>query len=219
MRWTVCAVLAAAAAVLAFSMLDRSPAPAEIAQPSSTSVAPAGSGRSASETPVASAAVTSSATAIATATVTAATPTAGDGPPLRPDAAKGLTVASAESFVMYFVTRAGNYLKQTGDGSAWLRASSPACKFCSANATYFAATNGRNERLTGAYTWREVTVRSVRLTGPRSAAVDVNVRTGRHSAVEKPGAPAKPFPGGVQYYAITLAESGGSWTVLDVRFR
>jgi hypothetical protein len=45
------------------------------------------------------------------------------------------------------------------------------------------------------------------------------VRTGRHAAVEKRGAPAKSFPGGVQYYKVSLVELGGDWVVLDVVFR
>jgi hypothetical protein len=209
LRWTASAVLAAAAAVLGFSMLDRDPDPGAVGT-ASESVTPAETTPAESSTPQVTA------TGQTTAPVT---PEANDGPPLRPDAAKGLTIASAEALVRYYFAEAGNYLKLTGDASAWTRASSPACSFCSGNARYFGFANGRSRRLTGAFVWRDVDVRSVRSTGARSAVVDVNVRTGRHAAVEKRGAPAKSFPGGVQYYKVSLVELGGDWVVLDVVFR
>ncbi|HZO65122.1 MAG TPA: DUF6318 family protein [Kribbellaceae bacterium] len=209
LRWTVSAALAAAAAVLGFSMLDRDPHPGA-AGAASESVTPSETTPAESSTPLVT----------ATAQTTApATPEANDGPPLRPDAANGLTIAAAESLVRYYFAEAGNYLKLTGDASAWTRASSPACSFCSGNARYFGFANGRSKRLTGAFVWRDVDVRIVRSTGARSAVVDVNVRTGRHAAVEKRGAPAKRFPGGVQYYKVSLVELGGDWVVLDVVFR
>src|SRR5262245_26685798 len=101
LRWAVCAVLALVAAILAGSMLFKDDPSAATTQPE-----PA-------QPFIADRTPTTDAPNSATPSVDGS-----DGPPRRPDAALGLTVASAEALVRFYFEQAENYLKLTGDGSA-----------------------------------------------------------------------------------------------------
>jgi hypothetical protein len=197
MRWAASAVLAVVAVwlVLSFTRGDGRSAPLA-AEDTGTAPTPAG------PTPG-----------------SASASLAQHGAPLRPDAAKGPGVASAESFVRFYFAEAANYLKLTGDGAAVRVASSPACRPCGEDVAIFARTNGRNHRLMGDYLWKAIEVRAVRITGARSAAVDVDLRRGRHIAIEKPGAKPTSYPGGPASLTVTLVAVGGDWQMFDMALR
>jgi hypothetical protein len=199
LRWLACAALAVVATtlVVSFTRDDQSPSTGSVPVAESS---PAGT--IASHTPVSS----------------SSTPDAQAGPPSRPDAARGLSIASAEAFVQYYLDEAVNHLKLTGQGGAVRDASSPSCTPCRGDITYFAATNSRNGRLTGDFRWKNVEVRSARPSGT-SMVLTVDASAGRHAAVEKPGTKPKAFTGGRQYLKVTLAASGKDWVVFDVAYR
>jgi hypothetical protein len=94
LRWLACAALAVVATtlVVSFTRDDQSPSTGSVPVAESS---PAGT--IASHTPVSS----------------SSTPDAQAGPPSRPDAARGLSIASAEAFVQYYLGEAVNHLKLT----------------------------------------------------------------------------------------------------------
>jgi hypothetical protein len=191
LRWAACAVLAVAAAVLAFSLTRDADAPAYVSAPPS---------------------------ATTDATPAAARPSVRTDALVRPDAARGRSIAAAEAFVRYYFGTAVNHLKRTGEATAVRDASSPSCTPCRGDIAYFASANGRNGRLTGAYLWQNVEVRSARPSGT-SMVLAVDASAGRHTAVEKPGAKPKAFTGGRQHLKVTLAPDGKDWVVFDVAYR
>ena len=212
LRWAACAVLAVVAAVLAGSMLFNN-------DPSGATTQPDLAGPTLAD-------VTSTADASNSATPSVdssggASPSvdASGGPPRRPDAALGLTVGSAQALVRFYFEQAENYLKLTGDGSAVRAVSSPACQPCLGEIPLFVETNGRNKRLTGDYLWKDVEVRAVRSTGARSVVVDVDVRRGRHAAIEKVGARPTTYKGGLANLKLTLVADGSNWVVFDKALR
>jgi hypothetical protein len=207
LRWAACAVLAVVAAVLAGSMLFNN--------------APSAATDEHAAAPPSIADVTPSADASKSATAVDATPSVdvSGGPPRRPDAALGLTVGSAEALVRFYFEQAENYLKLTGDGAAVRAVSSPVCQPCLGEIPLFVETNGRNKRLTGAYLWKDVEVRAVRSTGARSVVVDVDVRRGRHAAIEKVGARPTTYKGGLANLKLTLVADGTNWVVFDKALR
>ena len=206
LRWAACAVLAVVAAVLAGSMLFND-------DPSAATTQPAVLPSTADITP------TPDASNSATPSGLTSSVDASGGPPRRPDAALGLTVGSAEALVRFYFVQAENYLKLTGDGAAVRAVSSPACQPCLGEIPLFVATNGRNKRLTGDYLWKGVEVRAVRSTGARSAVVDVDVRRGRHAAIEQVGARPTTYSGGVAELKLTLVADGSNWVVFDKALR
>jgi hypothetical protein len=207
LRWAACAVLAVVAAVLAGSMLFNN-------DPSAATTQPAALAPSVADD-------TSTADASNSATPADETPSvdASSGPPRRPDAALGLSVGSAEALVRFYFEQAENYLKLTGDGSAVRAVSSPVCRPCLGEIPLFVETNGRNKRLIGDYLWKDVEVRAVRSTGARSVVVDVDVRRGRHAAIEKVGARPTTYKGGLANLKLTLVADGTNWVVFDKALR
>jgi hypothetical protein len=202
LRWAACAVLAVVAAILAGSMLLDHDPPAATTPPDVPS------------TFIADVTPTTNASTNATPSVDAS-----GGAPRRPDATLGLTVASAEALVRFYFEQAENYLKLTGDGSAVRAVSSPVCQPCLGEIPMFVETNGRNRRLTGDYLWKDVEVRAVRATGARSVVVDVDVRRGRHAAIEKVGARPTTYRGGLANLKLTLVADGTNWVVFDKALR
>ncbi len=226
-RWAASAVLAVVAIWLVLSFTRHGPAPVAArdvgtAAPVTPATGDPAAGDSASAGPGATASGGARTSAGATAVPTpgsASASLAQNGAPLRPDAAKGLGVASAESFVRFYFGEAANYLKLTGDGAAVRAASSPACRPCTEDVAIFARTNGRNHCLMGDYLWKSIEVRAVRITGARSAAVDVDLRRGRHTAIEKPGAKPTSHPGGPASLTVTLIAVGDDWQMFDMALR
>jgi hypothetical protein len=210
LRWAACAVLAVVAAVLAGSMLHDHdpPAPAAAVTRTSSTGAPTPGGTA-----------TTDPTIGPTPGGTTPSSDADGGPPRRPDAALGLTVGSAEALVRFYFEQAENYLKLTGDGTSVRAVSSPACRPCLGEIPLFVETIGRNKRLTGDYLWKHVEVRAVRSTGARSVVVDVDVRRGRHAAIEKPGARPTLYTGGLANLKLTLVADGTDWVVFDKALR
>lgn len=194
LRWSACAVLAVFAAVLTYSSTRDDEAPAFVSEPPPS---------------LPSATV---------ATPVAARPSARTDALVRPDAARGRSIASAEAFVRYYFGTAVNHLKRTGQASAVLDASSPSCTPCRGDIAYFASANGRNARLTGDYLWMNVEVRSARPSGT-SMVLAVDASAGRHAAVERPGARPKAFTGGRQHLKVTLTADREDWAVFDVAYR
>lgn len=138
------------------------------------------------------------------------------GPPLRSDATLGLTVGAAEALARFYVGEAVNYLKLTGDGTAVRTVTAEACRPCRDEIGLFAGINGRNERLSGDYLWKNLEVRSVRSTGARTTVVDLKATRGRHTALENSGPHRKLYPGGPVTLELTLVAEGNNWIVFDL---
>lgn len=143
----------------------------------------------------------------------------GDGLPLPPDAANGLSVAAAEATVRFYFADAQNYLKRTGVGTALTQLSDASCAACEYSVSFFGVRNGANRQLTGDYLWRGVDIRMVRMTSARTAVVDVNAQTGRHAAVPKPGTRPTVYKGGTNFFKVTLLAKTGRWVVFEVELR
>jgi Family of unknown function (DUF6318) len=212
LRWAAVAGLAVAVGALSWDLLDLGPTSAESTPGPSTD-------------PVAS--ITSDGTigtASPTTDDTSPSPTPSstlpvatdEGPPQPPDEAHGLTVLAADAVVRFYYAEAQNYLKATGDGTAVRKLNDPACVPCRQTVAFLTARNAANQMLVGDFWWRDVDVRGVRLTGPASAVVDVNARTGRHATR---GAAPITYPGGVAYIKVSLIARGDQWLIFDLEAR
>jgi hypothetical protein len=216
LRWVASAALAVVAVILLASLLDRGPSPAASVDPAST--LPTSGTAMAPQSSQSSSTPSSGREPAASPDPAGASADPDAGPPLRPDATLGLSVPSAEALAHFYLGRAVNDLKLTGDGAAVRAVTSEACTPCREEIAVFVATNGRNKRLAGDYLWKNLQVRAVRSTGTRSAVVDIDATRGRHAAVETPGAP-KHYPGGRVSLQLTLVAEGNDWTIFDLGLR
>ncbi len=138
------------------------------------------------------------------------------GPPTRPAAAQGLTLASAEAFVRYY-SALMNYAADTGVTSSMLEASESGCENCKSYATSVQKSNAANGLLTGDYheSLTEVSelVRgeSGRLGG--SASVTVGAYTTKETAS------ATPFKSKPAKYKreFALSPQAGSWVMYEMK--
>lgn len=200
LRWLLCGVLAVTIGALAFSFRGSDPEPT-----------------AASVTNLTSASATPTPAALPPASLH--TPKAGDLAPVRPEAARGHTVAAAEALVLYFLGEAHNHLKATGDGLSVSEISHGSCTPCTGEIERFGETNAANRRLSGDYLWRDISVRNVRRSGARSMVVEVDARNGKHRALIEPGKPATNFAGGPVSLVVTLVATGNNWSMFDVEAR
>ncbi len=88
---------------------------------------------------------------------TQATPT---GPPARPSAARGTSLAAGEAFIGFYVSLM-NYSSETGDTAPMLAESDKGCIGCKGITDFARKVNARNGGLTGDYKDRLTTVKEI----------------------------------------------------------
>jgi hypothetical protein len=141
------------------------------------------------------------------------------GPPQLPDSASGLTVTAAETVARFWFAEAQNYAKATGQSVAMRRVQDPACTPCAQTAAFFEQHSLDNRQMSGDVWWRDVDVREVRSTGPRSAVVEVNARLGTHAIALRRGAAPKTYPATTYSFKVTLRAQSNDWQILDLELR
>jgi hypothetical protein len=150
-------------------------------------------------------------------TASASTSTAPSGPPERPAAANGLTLAAAEAFYRYYV-ELKNYAATTGDTEALLSASEAGCEGCKEYATYVAKVNAANGGLTGDYQERVKEVSElVRGSGGRLGGSAV-IAVGNYTTKNTPS--AKPIVSKAAEFTdqIALSPNGQNWVMYETQF-
>ncbi|WBQ04604.1 DUF6318 family protein [Kribbella sp. CA-293567] len=143
---------------------------------------------------------------------TSPTPTA---PPERPDTATGLTLASAEAFIGYFVSLQ-NYAYATGDVQYLLAASDKGCLGCKGITDYLKVSNGSNGGLSGDYLDRLVEVKEIVKAGNGKVAGTAKVSTGAYTERLSPSATPVARPAASATLAFTLSPSGNNWLMYEM---
>lgn len=152
--------------------------------------------------------------AASTTATRATTPPA--GPPERPAAAEGLTLAAAEAFVHYY-SDLMNYASDTGDGTALLSASDSGCENCKVYADFVKKSNAANGLLTGDYHEHITEVselvrgQSGRLGG--SAILKVGTYVSRETPT------ASPITSKSRKYTreLALSPQSGNWVMFEMK--
>jgi hypothetical protein len=134
--------------------------------------------------------------------------------PVRPAAARGVTLASAEQFVRYY-SDLMNYAADTGDTTALLQASSPVCENCKVYADFIAKSNAANKLLSGDYHEHITDVPQLNRGKPGFAGGSANLTVGAYTSREtKTDAPVVSQP--AKYTRqFALADQSGNWVMYE----
>jgi hypothetical protein len=152
--------------------------------------------------------------AASTTATRATTPPA--GPPERPAAAEGLTLAAAEAFYRHYVDLM-NYASQTGDTAPLLAASESGCERCKEYADFVAKINEANGGLSGDYRERVKEVSELVRGSSGRVGGSALVSVGAYTTKESPS--AKPIVSKAASYTeqIALSPSGANWAMYEMK--
>jgi hypothetical protein len=146
------------------------------------------------------------------------TATQSAGPPQRPTAAEGLTLAAAEVFVRHYVELL-NYSYTTGDPEPLLAASDPGCVGCKGIGDYVRKVNGANGGLTGDYKDTLMNVKEIFRGASGRAGGSATIESGSYVERATPGASPLPQTGRTGTMEFTLSSASGSWIMYEMELK
>jgi hypothetical protein len=146
------------------------------------------------------------------------TATQSAGPPQRPIAADGLTLAAAEAFVRHYVELL-NYSYSTGDPGPLLAASDPGCVGCKGIGDYVRKVNGANGGLTGDYKDTLMNVKEIFRGEAGRAGGSATIKSGSYVERATPGASPLPQTGRTGTMQFTLSSAAGRWVMYEMELK
>lgn len=140
-------------------------------------------------------------------------------PPTIPAAARsGLTVTSAEAFAKFYIA-ALDYAIATGDAGPMRQWAYKTCRTCRDYAKTYEQTYKSGGTVTGQLGTTITRVAEARLIKNDTAAVLLHAREGSTTWHKSAGAKPTTFPGGDIKWDLTLADTGGHWTMFEMELQ